>query len=64
MVGMSASFMSTQRAPATPRSSAVTGSPALLLPITMRPNLMVHQHNDDDDDDYDYDKDGEAIIIG
>lgn len=31
-------FMSTVRAPPTPRSSAVTGTPARLLPMTMRPS--------------------------
>mmetsp|Transcript_3448 Transcript_3448/g.5023 ORF Transcript_3448/g.5023 Transcript_3448/m.5023 type:complete len:387 (+) Transcript_3448:543-1703(+) len=37
-VGMSASFMSTVRAPPTPRSSAVTGAPARLMATTMRPS--------------------------
>ena len=40
IVGMIASFMSTQSAPLTPRSSAVTGSPFLLMPITMRPSCI------------------------
>jgi hypothetical protein len=31
-------FISTVSAPPTPRSSAVTGSPARLLPMTMRPS--------------------------
>ena len=35
--GLMASFISTVMAPATPRSSAVTGLTALLVPITMRP---------------------------
>ena len=33
-----ASFMSTVSAPATPRSSAVTGSPRVFVPNTMRPS--------------------------
>mmetsp|Transcript_165 Transcript_165/g.340 ORF Transcript_165/g.340 Transcript_165/m.340 type:complete len:223 (+) Transcript_165:922-1590(+) len=36
-VGMMASFISTVSAPPMPKSSAVTGSPALLDPTTMRP---------------------------
>ena len=36
-LGMMASFISTVAAPATPRSSTVTASPALLVPITQRP---------------------------
>mmetsp|Transcript_15187 Transcript_15187/g.37831 ORF Transcript_15187/g.37831 Transcript_15187/m.37831 type:complete len:484 (-) Transcript_15187:508-1959(-) len=36
-VGSIVSFISTVSAPPTPRSSAVTGSPALELPMTMRP---------------------------
>mmetsp|Transcript_48822 Transcript_48822/g.99692 ORF Transcript_48822/g.99692 Transcript_48822/m.99692 type:complete len:253 (+) Transcript_48822:129-887(+) len=38
-VGMIASFISTQRAPPTPRSSAVTGRPLLSMPMTMLPSL-------------------------
>mmetsp|Transcript_46810 Transcript_46810/g.87183 ORF Transcript_46810/g.87183 Transcript_46810/m.87183 type:complete len:220 (-) Transcript_46810:469-1128(-) len=36
-VGLRASFIITVSAPPMPRSSAVTGSPALLVPTTMRP---------------------------
>ncbi len=36
--GRMVSFISTVSAPPTPRSSAVTGSPARLLPITIRPS--------------------------
>jgi hypothetical protein len=41
---MMASFMRTVKAPPTPRSSAVTGSPALLLPTTILP-IHFYQKN-------------------
>lgn len=37
--GLIASFIRTANAPPTPRSSTVTGSPALLLATTILPNL-------------------------